>query len=211
MNTIFLIATLITLILGTILLRFCLYKTNPKIWLLGPGLIIFLFTFTSAGLMVNPDLSATTSTDYSSATVTVEPVSNNVIISNAIHQAIGETSTNDISRIRALDIIVTENGYIILARLNMESNIPKNHIKDSTQINTTNILKALYQGEIPISSVCISGMLPLEDPNGFMRDTEILKASLNSATARDINWDTINHTDLFTQLDYVWWHPSFDN
>jgi len=208
MNTTFLIATLTTLVAGTLMLRFYFHKVNRRVWLLGPSLIAFLFTITSAGIILNPGESINAPDDLSSATITIDLSSSRAIISDMVHQALGERNRGGIPKVQGIDMSESENGFLVAIRFCIDADSSGSLVRHSAQADVCNVAKVLYRSGVPIAHVEMTGTFPLEDPYGFVRETEVLKLSLSSATDQQINWDTIRYDDLFNLLDSVWWHPS---
>ena len=209
MNTTFLIATLVTLVAGTLMLRTYFHKVNPKVWLLGPSLILLLFTITSAGIILNPSELANTPGDRSSATITIDLSPPRAAISGMVHQALGERNRGEIPKVQGIDMRGSENGFVVAVRFGIDAGSSGSLARHGAQVDVYSVARALYQSGVPIAHVKMTGTFPLEDKYGFVRETEVLKLSLSSATAQQINWDTIRYDDLFNLLDSVWWHPQF--
>ena len=205
-----LIATTIILFIGTVVLRFFFHKVNPKAWMLGPGLAVLLFTVVSAGVIVNPPGQATPTTNEPSATAAIESVSYNVLISNMIHNALHESNVSGESEIRGLDIMWSPNGYIILVRLNIDSENSDIDARSAVQRNVNDITGALFRSDVPISAVNIAGMCPMVDTYGYMRDIEVLKVSMSASTAVEINWNKDHYKDIFDLCDYAWLHSCLE-
>lgn len=208
MNITFLIATLATLIAGTLMLRIYFYKVNPKVWLLGPILVVLLFTITSAGIILNPNESTNTPDGRSSATITIDIIPPSAIISGMVHQALGEYNRGEIPKVQGIDMRKSANGFIVAIRFNIDADSSESLARHSAQADVYSVARVLYQSRIPIAHIKMTGTFPLEDPYGFVMETEVLKLSLSSATAQEINWNTVHYNDLFNLLDSVWWHPS---
>lgn len=208
MNTTFIIATLATLVAGTLMLRIYFHKVNTKVWLLGPSLIILLFTITSAGIILNPNEPPNTPDGRSSATITIDIIPPSAIISSMVHQALGERNRGEIPKVQGIDMQELGNGFVVAVRFCIDADSSGSLVRHNAQVDVYNVARALYQSGIPIAHIKMTGTFPLEDPYGFVMETEVLKLSLSSATAQEINWNTIHYNDLFNLLDSVWWHPS---
>ena len=207
MNTTFLIATLATLVAGTLMLRIYFHKANPKVWLLGPSLVVLLFTITSAGIILNPIEPTNNPGGRSSATITLV-IPPSTIISGIVHQELGEYNRREIPKVQGIDMRELGNGFVVAVRFCIDADSSGSLVRHSAQVDVYNVVRALYQSGVPVAHVRMTGTFPLEDPHGFVRETEVLKMSLSSATAQEINWNTIHYNDLFNLLDSVWWHPS---
>jgi len=208
MNTTFLITTLTTLVAGTLMLRVYFHSVNPKIWLIGPNLVVLLFTITSARIILNPNELTNTPDDRSSATITIDLIPPRAIISGIVHQALGECNRGEIPKVQGIDMRESENGFVVAIRFCIDADSSESLVIHGAEVDVYDVARALYQSRVPIAHVKMAGTFPLEDPYGFVRETEVLKLSLSSATAQEINWNTIHYNDLFNLLDSVWWHPS---
>lgn len=208
MNITLLIGTLTTLVAGTLLLKIYFSGVKPQVWLLGPILGIVLFTFATTGIISNSIEPTSVPGGRSSSVITVDLISPAVMVSNIVHQGLGEGIRGEIPKVQGIDVRQSEDGYFVTVRFAIDANSSAGLIKDSAQMDVYSVARALYQSGAPIAYVKMVGTFPLEDPYGFMRETEVLKCSLTSTTAQKINWSSIRHADLFDLFDSVWWHSS---
>ena len=200
-----LIGTLTTLVAGTLLLKIYFSRVKRQVWLLGPILGIVLFTFATTGIISS---SIEPTSGPSSSVITVDLISPAVMVSNIVHQGLGEGNRGEIPKVQGIDVRQSEDGYFVTVRFAIDANSSAGLIRDSAQMDVYSVARALYQSGAPIAYVKMVGTFPLEDPYGFMRETEVLKCSLTSTTAQKINWSSLRHADLFDLFDSVWWHSS---
>ena len=125
-----------------------------------------------------------------------------------VRQELGESWQRGLSTVQGITINETQDGYIVQVRFSISDSNEGNLIQASAQEDVQRIMKALYQSQVPIASVQMTGTFPVADPYGFVRETEVLECGLGSSTAERLDWNSIQGDGLFNQLDSLWWHPS---
>jgi hypothetical protein len=120
-----------------------------------------------------------------------------------VRQGVGETWQRGLPAVQGTTVSESAAGYIVQARFS----ISRADMADARE-TVLRVMKALYQSQVPVASVQLTGTYPLADVYGNVAETEVLKCGLSLATAETIKWDSLQSDELFSRLDSVWWHPS---
>jgi len=127
-----------------------------------------------------------------------------------IYQTMGQDSGREVPKVQAVDIIGPLDGYVVLVRFAIASHDQTTPTREIARAEATALLKALYQSNVPVTSVSLSATYPMAQPYGQALETVVLKCTLDEASA-GVNWSTVSSAELFSVMDDVWWHPSLDN
>ena len=125
-----------------------------------------------------------------------------------VHQGLGESWQRGLPAVQGITVNESPYGYIVKVRFAITDCGAENTLQTSARKDVQRIMQALYRSQIPMASVQMVGTFPVADPNGIVRETAILKGTLNAARAEGVNWNTLESDGLFGQLDSLWWHPS---
>ena len=121
---------------------------------------------------------------------------------------LGNTWQREMPKIQGMNVLESSDGHIIQVRFSIDESGSAGSTAVSAQENVLCVMGALFQSQVPVASVKMTGTFPVTDPYGFVRETEVLKCGLSSATAEGIDWGSISSGELFNRLDTVWWHSS---
>ena len=131
-------------------------------------------------------------------------------IMDMVRQELGESWPRELSTVQGVTVSESPDGFIVQVRFSIDDSNEGNLIKADTREDVLCVTKALYQSDVPFAYIQMTGTFPAADYYGFVTETEVLKCSLFSTTAEEINWKTIQADELFSRLDSLWWHPSID-
>jgi hypothetical protein len=209
MNTGLLIATLLTLLAGTLLLRFYFNRISPRLWLLGPALLVLLFTVISAGVIKHSNETTSRPAEQPSVTAQMGPSTPAAQLSDTVHQALGEGFRNGIPKVLGIDVIQYQGSFHISVSFSIDAGSLGEPERESAVADTYNVARALYQSNIPVARLNMTGIFfPPEDRYGLKKEAVVLEMSLSQATVADIEWNTIRHNELLSMCDTLWLHPS---
>jgi hypothetical protein len=127
---------------------------------------------------------------------------------SAVYEALGDATGREVPKVQAMDISKSSNGYRVEIRFAINGNGVDDLSATDAQADVRNVFKALYQNEIALTSVQLTGTYPVTQPSGVVMEMPVLKCTLSATQASDINWDVISSDELFYSLTSVWCQPS---
>jgi len=125
-----------------------------------------------------------------------------------VRQELGESWPRGLSTVQGITVNESPDGYKVQVRFSINDTGADNLIQTCAKEDVLCVMKTLYQSNVPFAYIQMTGTLPVADAYGLVTETEVLKCSLFSTTAEEIDWKTIQGDDLFSLLDSLWWHPS---
>ena len=125
-----------------------------------------------------------------------------------VHGEMGDSWQRQIPKVQGVMVNESPDGYLVQVRFTITDNGAPGLTTAGAREDVRRVMRALYQDSVPVALVQMEGTLAIADPNGFVRETPVLKCALGLPTAQQINWDRVDGAGLFPSLDLLWWHDA---
>lgn len=123
----------------------------------------------------------------------------------AIREALGNGNRDGVDRVKSVTIDSKElNVYWAL-----NDNLTENMIKRGVTSDLADILKAVRDSGVKVTSVNAFGSFSMQDKLGNAEEDVVVKAVYPWTTVSAINFDNFISTDALTIADSSWLHPAF--
>lgn len=125
-----------------------------------------------------------------------------------VHAELGDAWQRQVPKVQGVMVNESPDGYLVQVRFTIDDSGTPALTSAGAREDVRRVMRALYQEAVPVALVQMEGTLAIADPNGFVRETSVLKGALGLPTARKINWDRVDGAGLFSSLDLLWWHDA---
>jgi hypothetical protein len=127
-------------------------------------------------------------------------------IEKIIVDLLGDTSNEDVSRIRNIDAL----GDVTLIEYNADANLTSGMTRRSIWSDVIDIIKKL-SADPAAESITVNAYIKLVDQYGNEDQGKVMTVNLSKETWSKINWDNFNTENLPNVADFYYIHPAINN
>lgn len=167
------------------------------------GISIFLLIISVVIFIVNAPPEAQTTVVMAPTDATSTPQGQ--IEEIADNAAPGMTNESNENHLRSVSVMEDpQGGWDVNVQLNSDDNLTENLTKTGVLSQISDEFIALYNGTSSISSVSVEAFMQLTDKYGNTKDGMVYSATLDKATASQVNWNNDKSLLELSILPGVW-------